>query len=433
MLCKPAFAVPGGLRDAEIEADLRTIATPILEQAGLNPDQVRLIVISDDTINAFVAGGQNLFLYTGLILETEDVSQLGGVIAHEAGHMAGGHLIRMRGAMERASLESMIATIGGIAAGVGSGQSDIGIAGAAGGGEFARRRMLSHSRALESAADQAGMSTLERVGLSARGMAAFLEKLSGQEVLPEMQRSGYILTHPLSRERMQTVDSFVARSRHKDDAWPADWQEKFKRMQAKIVGFTAPQRAERQYASDQSVAGRYARAIASYRQGRIPEALASVAALEKEEPNNAWFAELRGQILFEQGNIAPAIAAYRRARQLAPQSGLVAFELAQALLQDESKAPLSEAAQLLEFARAHGEKDTASVYRWLAVAYGRSGREGLAKLALAERALLQGDYNFAISQGNAAREMLKNDGPARQRAQDIVNDAQRGQKDRDRD
>ena len=421
-----AARAQGIIRDAEIESDLREMATPIFNAAGLNAEQVRIILIGDDQVNAFVAGGQNLFLYSGLILETTDIGQLIGVIAHESGHMAGGHLVRMRGMAERASVESIVATLAGIAVGVGAGDSSAGMATALGGGEFARRSMLSHSRVLESSADQSGMATLERAGYSVQGMADFLEHLSGEEVLPEMQRSAYVMTHPLSRERLQAVESFAAKSRTLEKPWPSAWQENFKRIQAKILAFKSPQRALQKYVGDNSVAGQYARSIAAYRTGKIPEALALLDTLDKAEPQNAFFAELRGQILFEQGRIPEAVTAYRRASQLAPRQGLIHLSLAQALLQNETQAP-DEALTHLNAARDNGEKDTPSVYRFMAIAYGRQGKEGQAKLALAEEALLKRDYNFAISQAAAAEKMLPADPAAKQRARDIEDSAQRGQ------
>ena len=411
------------IRDAEIENDLRTISDPIFSAAGLNPSQVRMVLINDDAVNAFVAGGQNLFLYTGLILDSKNVDELAGVIAHESGHMAGGHLVRMRGIAERASVENIIATVLGVAVGVGAGDAQAGMATAMGGSEYARRSMLRHTRVLESSADQAGMAALSRAGYSLQGMADLLERLSSQEVLPEMQRSPYILTHPLSRERLQSVQGYVS-SHPKGREFPAKWQEYFRRMKAKIMAFTSPNAALRQYKDDQSFSGRYAVAIANYRLGKIPEALALVDQLQKTEPSNGYLQELEGQILYEQGRIAESVSAYRKAVALKPNAGLIHMSLAQALLQNE-KMPPDEALKHLIAARNKGEADTSQLYRSMAIAYGRMGQEGMAKLSLAEEALLKGDKNFAIEQGRRAEDLLKNDPASQQRARDIQSTALR--------
>lgn len=417
------------IRDAEIEGDLRLISEPIFSASGLSPSQVKIIVLNDDGVNAFVAGGQNLFLHTGLILETKEIGELAGVIAHEAGHMAGGHLVRMRDAASRASMESMLATALGVAVGVGAGNADAGMAAVMGGGEFANRSFLRNSRVFENSADQAGMAALDRAGYSTRGMAAFLERLGGQEILPEMQRSAYIRTHPMSRERLAAVESFMARSRNRDKEWPKTLIEKFDRMRAKLLGFTQPQQALRVYAEDNSIAGRYGRAIAEYRSGRINDALSLVAALEQAEPQNPYFIELRGQILFEQGRIDEATKAYDKAATLAPKAGLIHLALAQALLQN-ARNPPARALTHLQKARDNGEQDTPMVYRWMALAYGRQGKEGLAKLALAEEALLKRDYSFAITQAKRAEALLQNDPAATQRARDTAASAARMQRER---
>lgn len=430
-LAAPHFAAAQNvIRDAETESVLREVATPIFTAAGLNPEPVRIVILGDDTINAFVAGGQNLFLYTGLLLDVKNVGELGGVIAHESGHIAGGHLIRMRGVMERASIESVLAALAGAAVGVGAGNAEAGIGVALGGGELARRVFLKNSRVFESAADQSGLNTLEHLGYSAQGMADFLERLSAQDVLPEMQRSGYIMTHPLSRERLDTVKNFVARSRYRTAPWPTRWQQDFLRIQAKLLGFTQPQRAENIYKDKNDPASRYGLAISYYRQGRIDPALQMLDRLQKEDPGNGYMDELRGQILFEQGRVNEAIPAYRAALKKEPDEALIHLALAQALLQND-KAPTDEALKHLLFARDHGEKNTPLVHRWLAVAYGRAGQEGMAKLALAEEAFLKRDITLAIQQATTAKKLLPaSDKAALQRADDLLQQAKRVKKEK---
>jgi predicted Zn-dependent protease len=419
----------GVIRDAEIEHDLRVIGEPIFDAAGLNPDQVRIIIVNKDVINAFVAGGQNLFLYTGLILATKNVSELAGVMAHESGHMAGGHLIRMEGMMEHASIESIVAMALGVAVGVGARDSEAGMATAMGGGEVTNRLMLSHTRVIESSADQSGMASLSRLGYSAQGMADFLDRLSSEEVLPEMQRSQYLLTHPLSHERMEAVDAYIANHpSHKP--FPAEWQEDFKRIQAKIMAFQDADRALNEYKNDNSVAGRYACAIGLYRSGNIVAALNGLDALQKEEPDNGYFFDLRGQIMFEQGRIPEAITAWRKAVLLEPKAGLIHLSLALALLQDEKSAP-DEALINLTAARDNGESDNPQVYHSLAIVYGRQGKEGLAKLSLAEEAELKGDKQFAIDQAKRAEKLLTNDPTSLQRARDIELTATHAKKEKD--
>jgi predicted Zn-dependent protease len=425
-------AQAGVIRDAESERTLKEISAPIFVASGLNPDQIRIVIINEDSINAFVAGGQNLFLHSGLLLDAKSVDELGGVIAHEAGHIAGGHLIRIKDSMQNASIESVIGALAGLAVGVGAGDAQAGVGVAVGSSELAKRRFLRHSRVFESSADQSALTTIENRGYSSQGMADFLERLSAQEILPETQRSAYIMTHPLSRERLDTVTSFVARSPKRNTPWPRAWNEKFLRMQAKILAFTQPQRAEQFYKGKSGNTASYAMAISAYRQGRIAEALQGIVALQKQEPQNGYLNEIEGQILFEQGKINEAISAYRIALKKEPQEALIHLALAQALLQDENnKSHLSEALSHLLQARDKGEQYTSSVQRWLAIAYGRSGQTGMAKLSLAEEALLKRRLPQAIEQANQALKLLPKDSvSARQRANDLLNLVQRIQDER---
>ena len=414
------------IRDAETETALRQIATPLLTAAGLRSDSVRIVLINDDTVNAFVAGGQNLFLYAGLIQKADHVGELAGVIAHEAGHIAGGHLIRMRGEMEQASVESILSMIAGVAVGVGAKDAQAGVGIGMGGSELARRRLLRHSRVYESSADQAALTILSDLGYSAEGMADFLEKLMAEQALPELQRSGYLLTHPLSRERLDSVRAHVAKQPKTIKPWPEAWQNNFLRMQAKILAFTRPQQALIRYQNKTDFNSRYATAIAWYRTGKIEQALQSLAELQRQEPENGFLHELQGQILVEQGQIAKAIPAYRKALALEPQQPLIKLALAQALLQQDMTVPNDEAIRLLTLARDQGESRTPLVHRWLAIAYGRKGEQGMAKLALAEEALLKRDFSLAIRQATLATQQLpKTAKTAQQRAQDILLQANR--------
>src|SRR5690606_9838929 len=192
---------------------------------------------------------------------------------------------------------------------------------------------LKHSRTLESSADQAALSTLSQLGYSSRPMADSLSRLSAQEVLPGLQRSPYVLTHPLSRDRLNTVENYVSRSATRDAKYPEAWEQKFQRMRAKILAFTAPSRAQREYASQSNAQAFYATAIADYRQGDITGALQKITTMQKTAPDDPYLYDLKGQILFEQGRIGESIAAYQKAVSLAPKNGLLNLTLAKVLLQ----------------------------------------------------------------------------------------------------
>jgi len=421
----PAWArsAPTIIRDAEIESMLRHYMQPVFEAAGIGNQDVSLILISDPAVNAFVAGGQNIFLHTGLILETETPEELVGVLAHEAGHIAAGHLIRTRDVMENASFQTILATVIGIAAGIGAGSSDIATAAALGGQNAAMRSFLSHSRAQEASADQAAVRYLNTAGLSPKGLLTFLSKLEGEELLPPSQQSEYMRTHPLTRNRITFLETNVTTSPYYQAAFPNIWEEWHGRMQAKIQAFQNPEYALTLYGrQNKSFAARYARTIAYYRKNRMPDALEILETLIREEPQNPYLYELKGQILIENARVIESVEPFETAVQLRPESGLLRLALGHALIQawPENHEHLKAAVEHLSFAQKN-EPRSSHVHRLLATAYGKLGNNALLRLHLAEEAVLSNDTATADRQLGLAMTHIEKGTPAWLRAQDLKN------------
>lgn len=415
VLGRAAVAAGGGvtiIRDQEIEQALKTLALPIFRQAGLSPDAVRFILVQKDELNAFVAGGQNIFVYTGLILKTESAAELAGVLAHETGHIALGHLFRTHEAAENLSFQAILAQVLGVAAAIGTGSGAAGMAVASAGQTAALRGILTHSRTQESAADQAGVRFLTGGGLPVGGMQSFMEKLKSQELLPESRQSEYVRTHPLTQDRVDFLKE--AASRAPDPAPPADWGKLHARMKAKLTGYLYPDQAltDRSETPD----ARYARAFARYRKGEAEKALSLLDALIREEPSNPYLHETKGQILFETGKAAPAAAAYAEAVRLAPSAGLIREAYGRALL--ESGRPQEAIAALQKALVA--EPRFSPIHYFLAIAYGKTGQEGLSRLHLAEKYAMEGRKDFAAREARLALEALPKTGASAQRARDIL-------------
>lgn len=406
------------IRDQETEDVLHMFALPIFQQAGLSPSAVRFILIQDDSLNAFVAGGQNIFIHTGLLLETEDIAELLGVIAHETGHIAAGHLFRTQMAVDDISMQSMLINILGIAAAIGAGSGEGAAAAMTAGSTFAQRSFMRHSRVQESSADQSGVRYLKDAGLPLDGFLSFMQKLSSQELLPESQQSEYVRTHPLTRDRIDFLQNTLDSQRRRGTV-PPEWIEAHKRMRAKLYGYLFPERAVDN--KDTDIASRYGRTVALYRRGRINEALAEIDKLLAEEPKNPWFHELKGQILFETGKVAQSVAPYQKAVTYAPHSGLLHVAYAHALM--ESGAPddktLGTAINALKTAL-RTEPYQARTHRLLATAYGKQGQKGLAHLHLAEEAYIRRNFSFARREIVLAQQSLPKNSAAWLRAEDIL-------------
>jgi predicted Zn-dependent protease len=414
------------IRDAEIEATIRDFATPLFQAANLDPRAIDIFLVKDDSLNAFVAGGQNLFLHTGLLLRAESPLELIGVMAHETGHIAGGHLARTSDAISSASRAALVATILGAAAAVASGNAGAGAAIALGGTNLAERSFLEYSRTQESAADQAALSLLDQTGQSAAGLADFLRTMMGQELLSSSRRSPYLNTHPLTRERLDTVENHLATSRFRDTPPSEDQLRRHARMVAKLYAFLKPpaQTFRKYPETDTSLPARYARAIAYYEIPDPPKALALTRELIAEHPDDPFFHELEAQILFESGRVTEALPGFETAHRLLPDSGQIQVMLARALLALNDPEADERALGHMETA-IRSESDWGSAWRQLAIAYGRTGRLGDSALALAEEALRGRRWRDAEGQAQRAQAQLPKGSAAALRALDIEELAKR--------
>ena len=412
------------IRDAETEHIIRELAEPVFAAAGLDAASVKVHLVNDSALNAFVAGGQRIFIYTGLILATENPSQMIGVIAHETGHITGGHLARTQEALRDATAQNIIAMILGAAA-IAGGGGRAGTAVILGGGEAAGRSFLQYSRTQESAADQAAVRFLDRAGQSSRGLVEVLELIGKQEPLRARQDE-YRRSHPLSRDRVAALQANVERSPYADAALAPGLRDGYARMRAKLRGYIegTATTLRRFPDSDQSVPARYARAFAYHKIPDIERAIGEVESLLAERGDDPYFNELKGQILYENGRVAESIAPYERAVSLAPGEPLLRLGLAQALNAINDRRQFAAAIPHLEEAVRLDPK-IPGAWQQLAIAYGRTERFGLSSLASAELALLVGRLDEAKTHARRAEDQLPAGTPGSLRAHDILNAANR--------
>ncbi|MET0546826.1 MAG: M48 family metalloprotease [Caulobacterales bacterium] len=420
MLAPQRAAAQTILRDAEIEKELRTWSNPIFTAAGLDPSHIEIILVQDPTLNAFVADGQKLHLHSGLILAADNPNQLIGVIAHETGHIAGGHLARSDEAISAAMRPAYVSIGLGILA-MAAGAPDAGAALIAGSQQFAMASYLGFSRTQESSADQAAFTYLTATHQSGEGLESFFDKFRVQEVLSDSRRDPFFRSHPLSSERIEALRMKVDASPYKTATDSAESIHALKMMQAKLRGFIdPPQQTFWKYPdTDQSEPARYARAIAAYRIPDLRRAVKETEALIADEPNNPYFEELLGQIYFENGKIQEAVDHHRKSLLLSPNQPLLQVNLARALNALETPESTKEAINLLQAAIA-GDADNGFAWRELAIAYERSGDLPMAQLATAESAYTIGDYVRAHEFAQRAQKKLPPASHAWRRAGDII-------------
>tara|TARA_B100001989_G_scaffold162468_1_gene116680 strand:- start:184 stop:1539 length:1356 start_codon:yes stop_codon:yes gene_type:complete len=415
---RPALNI---IRDEEIESVIREWTSPIFEAAGLDPKAVNIILVQNNALNAFVAGGSNIFIYTGLIEATDNPGELIGVIAHETGHISGGHLIKTRDALERASYESILGTILGVGAAIATGDSGAATAIAAGSNSVAQRRFLAHSRVQESSADQAALTYMQKAKMNPSGLSSFMDKLKAEIYRPYDQQSEYVLTHPLVENRITALNERIEESPYKAQPFPEKWKKQHALIKAKLMGFINPEQVSWTYdLTDRSTAAYYAKTIASYRMNLVEEAIDLASNLVKSHPQNPYFHELKGQILFEFGRVQESVPSYQKAVELLPDSGLIRIALAHALIESGSDPQtLRGAIKHLEFA-IKDEPRSSRIHRLLATAYGRLNDDTMAKLHLAEEAVLQRRYDYAKATASTILQSEKQGSVIWTRAQDII-------------
>lgn len=413
---------PSFVRDAETEAIIRRIALPIFEAAGLSPDAVQVFLINDRQINAFVAGGQRIFIFTGLLLRAQTLNQVAGVLAHETGHISGGHLIRSEEAIRQATALQIAGLLLGIAASAAGGGS-AGMGMVMGGQSMAERSFLAFSRTQESSADQAAVGFLGRTGQDPKGLVEFLKILGTEESVMIGRQDPYLRSHPVSAERIAALENRVALGRAKDPARDKALNDEFLRVQAKLFAFTEPlaQTLRRYPPTDTSIPARYARAVGYYRVADLNRAVPEIDSLLKDEPKNPYFLELKGQMFLESGRIREAEPPLAEAVRLAPDEPLLQLMLGQILIEKGDRPDLDRAVEALKKVTAR-EPENPDAWRLLSQAYGRQDKIGEASAAAAEWYYQSGDNKGAKLQADRAIRLLPEGSPGWMRANDIAND-----------
>lgn len=405
----PAAAqqAPSILRDAETEQFFKDLARPLIVAAGLDPRSVQIVLVGDPTINAFAGGGQNVFFHSGLIIAADDVNELQGVMAHELGHLSGGHNVRFNegaGPATNISILSLLAA--GAAVALGAGEAGMAILGA--GQSVAQGKFLAFSREQEGRADAAGAQFLSAAKISGKGSIDFFKKLQGQEFrLAITQDNEYDRTHPLSGTRINNLEAIYRADPAYNTPPDRNLEARFQRIKGKLIGYVDdPAHVFRVYPeSDSSEGARYARAYAWHRSAYADAAAREIDALLKGRPNDPYFLELKGQILLEGGKPADAVPILRRAVAAAPDQPLIATQLGHALVSTEDPKDFAEAEVLLRKAIAQDRENPFAWYN-LGVIFDRKGDEPRAALAQAESANLSGDARSAAAKARFARAQL---------------------------
>jgi predicted Zn-dependent protease len=433
VLCQVSISLPataashGIIRDTEAENLLRDYAGPIFGAANIGKGSVKIALIDDSSFNAFVTNGRRMFINTGALMDAKTPNEMIGVIAHESGHVAGGHLTIQRERLANAqtmAVAGMLLGMGAAVAGANNSASNSGTGGmgiALGAQELAARSVLSYQRGEEQAADQAAIKYLAMTGQSPRGILDTFKRLSDEMMFKTAGADPYLMSHPAPPDRIANLEQLANKSPYLNAKDSPDLQARHDLVRAKLVGFVGrPEEVQRRYpASDTSLPAKYARAIVAYRYKHIPEALAQMDELTRLKPDNPYFWELKGQALLEYGRVRDAIPALKRSLALLPDAGLIRALLGRALLATGDSAQINEAIRELSNS-VQREPDSPDTWHTLAIAYGTQNNIGMAELSSAQEALLIGDIQSAVNHADKAKKLLPPNSPSALKADDIL-------------
>lgn len=408
------------IRDTEIENAMRVYLAPIFDAAGLDPASVKIHLIQDDAINAFVAGGMNIFIHTGLLIQADGPDEVIGVLAHEVGHITGSHLARFQENAANAQIKGLAAMILGGAAAIAAGEAGGVQAATMLGSRIGQRSLLSYTRQMEQSADQAAMVFLREAGFTPKGYRDILEKLATRAKLYSANANPYEQTHPVTENRIAFVENQLANWPKDVPGIPKSFYDLHERVRAKLIGYLAePERVLELYPPDRTdLKSRYARAISHMRAYQREDALELAEGLIADYPKDPFFRELKGDIYLNTGKVREAIEPYEKAIEMLPWAALIRINLARALLEMNESQYEEQALDHLTKARRY-EPNSSELWRLTAAANTRLGNSGQAALAQAERAFRGGSRAEAKTYADRAMTELPEGSPGWLRAQDI--------------
>lgn len=387
------------ITDAQTQNYLANIVQPLFQAAGVTFDKKRILIISDPSLNAFVSDGNYLFVHTGTIIQAQNTNELAGVLAHETGHIMGGHIVRQKLKMEKMQYVMLASMLAAGATAVSTGRGDAAMAVILGSQSSAINSMLHYQIGEERSADESAIKLLNKTKQSTAGLLNFMRKIKRNNALSGVEENSYFSTHPLTSER---IGHFIEASKNNKFSEKSKLDEELLMIKAKLSAFLEDKtKVTRKYPLNKTTKdAKYAQSILMFRAGNINRAIEFVDVLIKEQPLNPYFYELKGQFLFESGRVKESVVAYRKALELLPNNYLLQFSLAHAIIENKpSNTELQQAVNLLE--RSLLSFDNIEAWQLLARAYDLLGDKAHAYYATAE-------FNYNIDNLEAADKQLDN-------------------------
>jgi predicted Zn-dependent protease len=408
------------LRDTETERLLKSYEDPLAKADGLDPNAVKVYLVDDPSVNSFVAEGQNVFIQTGMIMFAKTPNELIGVMAHETGHIKGGHLTRDTEAMDKASIPMIVSMIAGLAAmAVGAGEAGMAILMA--GEQIAEGQFNAFSRVQEATADQIAVKSLNATHQSPEGLLDTFRRFAAEEAMSAYKIDPYAVDHPVGEDRVALLETLVDQSPYKDVKDTPEAMHAYLMMKAKLEGYVLPVKEvfNRYPASDTSEPARYAHAMAYSRKPDLPKALEAINSLIKDEPNNPYFYEVLGQIYVNMARPELGVPAFQKSVDLMPNASQLRVGLAAAQLATDNAALAKPAIDNLKAALLV-ENDDAWAWFEIAQGYSEVNNQPMADLSTAEQMYAEGAFPQAAMFARKAQHGLAQGSRDWVRANDIM-------------
>ena len=388
------------VRDAEIENFFHDLSFPIVESSTIKGTKINFYLDKQNYINAFVTSGPKIFITTELLIKTNSVDQIAGVIAHEIGHITGGHLSKRYNAYEDSMFTTMISSILAVGA-IAAGSPSAGSAILMGGEHIRNQQILSFSRNQESYADQTAIKLLKKSNYSVKGLYELFEILERKERFSKI--NPYNQTHPLSIERKRVIEDHIDYKKNIESNYLLN--ERLKLIKAKLIGYTTKkERFNIYYPVDKnSLESWYAKSIHYYLNGDIDKALIFIDKCINQKKENPYFYELKGQILYENGRSLLAINSYKEAIKYKNDEKHFYLAISKAIYTQKDIRLYDEG---ISFLKKYIDEEDFPIEAWhyLGLYYGKMGKYVLSSLALTEKFLLLNDIKNAKLQLQKAKK-----------------------------
>lgn len=407
------------INDTEIEKEITNIIMPIAKAADIPENRLKIYIVRDDSFNAFVRGGEDIFVYTGLLKQIKNPNALRAVVAHELGHTIGGHMVQISQRMHDEIVRALIIQTLGVGLMVAGGNPSAGAGVMAGATGIAQQSLLSFSRDEERMADDMAIDLMIRANQNPNGLIEVFEQMRDISGEFESRINPNRINHPLTSERMNNAKLKISKLKKiptQQKSAIAQENKNYEILRAKLIGYldTDKNVIIKYPYTDKSDAAIYARAIANMQSGNLDTAKTGTQTLIARNPNNPYYYELLGDIEYQYGAYDDSVASYEKSLKLTKNAPQIETALA-LVLSERNK--LGDKERAKELCKRVILTEPSPLSYWILA---RVTDGGESDWAMAEYYNMNGDKKNAKKYAKSAQKKSKKDSPEYIKSEDIL-------------